>query len=308
MPAKRTPEQIDESVKGRPLTRVGEYRNYDTKIEWKCHQCEHIWEATPNNVITKGSGCPVCSEAAGGKKKSASQKDRVSQHLTAAGIELVTPYTRVSDHHIFKCNVCSHQWTTALNNLMNTKSGCPACVGLNRLTNESIDQKLSHQDRNITRLTDVVNATTKIQWKCDKDHVWKATPDSVLNAGSGCKLCKRGHGKGLQFRHILNKDPMAANMPTILYVLRFTNKTTNDVFIKVGVTTLTIADRFKAAEYRNYTIETLKTTTMGLKDAVAAESILCNQLKPFRHTITEKFGGRTECFTDHEEVRSVLLV
>lgn len=296
MPAKRTPEQIDEAVKGRPLTRVGEYRNYDTKIEWKCHQCDNIWEATPNNVITKGSGCPTCGDITKGKKKSAGQKDRITQHLTFERIELVTPYTRISDNHTFKCQTCSHTWTTALNNLVNAKSGCPACVGLNRLTNESIDQRLVRQGRKITRMTDAVNATTKIQWKCDKDHVWKATPDSVLNAGAGCSRCNR---LGFQTAAYFKRNPHKRTAVGTLYLISCSDGCNR--FLKVGITEGTATQRYRSQLQRLH-VEIIAEVPMLLGQAFEYEQQFLRRWAKMSYVPVVTFGGKTECLTYQQEI------
>lgn len=224
-------------------------------------------------------------------------------------ITMLAPFKRVIDTYTFECRICLHQWTTALNNILNAATGCPKCAGLCVLTNESIDHRLKTHNMRVIRIGDVANATTKITWQCMEHHTWKATPDSVLNLKSGCRLCKRGHGKGLQFRHILANNPDAILMPTLVYILQFKHRISQDTFIKVGVTTLTIEKRFKAAEYRNYDINILRTYRCGLREAVERETQLCDRLKQYQHKVQAfKFGGRTECFEDVPSVRAVLNV
>lgn len=46
---------------------LGEYVNQNTKISHQCLKCNHIWEATPSNILS-GRGCPVCHESKGEKK------------------------------------------------------------------------------------------------------------------------------------------------------------------------------------------------------------------------------------------------
>jgi len=81
MPARKTTKQIDDSIKHRNISRIGNYAGIDTPIEWKCNDCANIWNASPNNIINKFSGCPCCSAIKAGKKKSAGQLDRVTNVL-----------------------------------------------------------------------------------------------------------------------------------------------------------------------------------------------------------------------------------
>lgn len=37
------------------------YTNCDSNHCWQCRVCDHTWEATPNNVMYKQSGCPKCA-------------------------------------------------------------------------------------------------------------------------------------------------------------------------------------------------------------------------------------------------------
>ena len=47
---------------------LGEYIDNKTKIKVKCKKCNHTWNATPNNLLTKCSGCPKCNISKGEKR------------------------------------------------------------------------------------------------------------------------------------------------------------------------------------------------------------------------------------------------
>lgn len=55
-------EKIDEILENRAVSRIGDYINTKTKIEFQCKECNGHWFAIPGNVIrkTNPSGCPNC--------------------------------------------------------------------------------------------------------------------------------------------------------------------------------------------------------------------------------------------------------
>lgn len=63
---------------------VDTYKDYNTKIAFKCKKCKHIWYAKPNNILS-GKGCPFCKASKGEK--------RVSQVLDKLGVEYYKEYS-----------------------------------------------------------------------------------------------------------------------------------------------------------------------------------------------------------------------
>jgi hypothetical protein len=56
-----TNEIVDARIADRPIKRVGDFVDTDTKIEWACADCDHHWEAKPNAIFI-GTGCPACTD------------------------------------------------------------------------------------------------------------------------------------------------------------------------------------------------------------------------------------------------------
>lgn len=297
MPRKKTTEEIDLLVESRPLRRVGEYVNYDTKIEWSCTICFHTWSASPGSIISLGSGCPVCGQERAGRAKSAGQLDRVMATLTTKGITLVSPYTRIKDRHDLRCDVCGFEWRTTLNIIVNHNRGCARCSGLVRLTNEDVDRRLyvAHGDK-VIRVGDYVNATTKIEWRCDLDHVWKATPDSVLNFGSGCPLCNR---VGVMTAAHFATRPERKSHPGTLYLVK--GQYEGLTFLKVGITSSSVARRFHAVA-RQYEITTVHEVHMPLYDAYLAEQEFLRTWVRYAVRPSGRIDGKTECLDMRAEI------
>ena len=300
---KYTNADIDYKIKHRKLSRVSNYINYDTNITWKCVQCSHVWDATPNNVIGKNSNCPVCSRIQSGKNKSFGQKDRVLKILTDNNINIIGKYTKVTDRHDFKCMLCDHEWSTHINNIVNSGSGCPSCVGLVKLTNEDVDERLLFRDDTIRRIDNIVNMRTKCTWQCTNEHVWQALPDSVLNLGTGCPYCNK---KGLYDELYVNTNPNDIETFANLYLVKIISKSSNEVFIKIGITKRTIPQRFSSYK-RNYNIETLFIKQQKLFDCIRLEQNIITRMRRHQYIPEGKFIGRTECFVDIPEVKEAIL-
>ena len=56
-----------------------------------------------------------------------------------------------------------------------------------RLTKEQVNDRIV--DRGLVLIGDYINAATKTTFRCDKGHEWEASPDNVMNAGTGCPIC-----------------------------------------------------------------------------------------------------------------------
>lgn len=298
-----TNKNIDDKIKSQPLKRVGNYQGFDIPILWECQLCEHQWKASPNNVIKKHSGCPKCSVIKRGTKKSNTAKQRSAQILADKNIVLLDHYTRVVDKHNVQCQTCNHQWYVRLNDIVNNDHGCPSCAGLLPLSNSVIDQRLREMDRDVTRVSNVVNATSKIEWKCSYGHSWRAVPDAVLNGRHGCPVC---NNKGLYNKQYLVKNPEMCGYPAVLYFVRFINKTTNQHFLKIGITKSSVTLRFN--RYKSeYIWEELFSHVLPLATCISIEQSLLEEFKEHQTFPFDKFDGRTECFKDTPEIEAMLL-
>ena len=58
---------------------------------------------------------------------------------------------------------------------------------MKKLTIEEM-HNLAQEHKGMCLSNDYVNARTKLSWKCDKGHEWRATPDSIKR-GTWCKIC-----------------------------------------------------------------------------------------------------------------------
>lgn len=63
---------------------IGEYKNMDTKIAYRCKSCDNINEASPRNLLHNLRGCPYCASSKGEK--------RIREFLNDNNIEYIAQY------------------------------------------------------------------------------------------------------------------------------------------------------------------------------------------------------------------------
>lgn len=102
---------------------LGEYVGNHKHIEIKCKKCGHIWNASPSNLLRK-YGCPKCN---GGIKKDA---DLFLEQMKKIHPDIIVLSDYKGANHKIKgkCCRCGNIWETTASQLVNAKSGCPACA------------------------------------------------------------------------------------------------------------------------------------------------------------------------------------
>lgn len=178
MPAKLSLEQINERLKDRGITVVGEYKGAGINIEFQC-KCGKLWLGRPSHIMA-GSGCPVC---AGNQKLS---KEIVNNRILNKGITLIGEYLGSGTKTNFKCS-CGYIWSTKPSSIM-SGVGCPSCAGSLPIPKNMINERLSKNGRNIKIIGEYVDTKTKTNFECCCGHIWSATASNILS-GKGCPLC-----------------------------------------------------------------------------------------------------------------------
>ncbi len=109
------------------------------RVWWKCLECGNTW-ATPINVRTRGSGCPVCARKSVGKKIAAGKTHRGENDLATVAPQLlkewayekndISPFeiSYNSNYKVWwKCIRCGNEWIASINNRVKG-SRCPRCM------------------------------------------------------------------------------------------------------------------------------------------------------------------------------------
>ena len=100
---------------------LSEYQGDGIKVKCKCKADNHIWYATPTNLLQK-SGCPKC----GGQIKKTHEEFENELRQINNNIILLSEYKGVHEHIKCKCKICGHEWVTRPHELLD-EYGCPMC-------------------------------------------------------------------------------------------------------------------------------------------------------------------------------------
>jgi hypothetical protein len=186
MPEKLNNELIDKRLVGRNIVRIGDYVNSKTKIKWKCLIDGYEWYTKPNTIFM-GCGCPKCCNHA------KLTNDIIDERLISENRMFVRldDFINLSTKIRWKCLIDGYVWYAQPKCIFDgTKSGCRKCSGIEKLTNETIDDILLKDNRGIIRLDEYPGKNKiKIRWGCKSGHVWKAKTDGILNRRTGCPVC-----------------------------------------------------------------------------------------------------------------------
>lgn len=301
MSRKLTNEIIDQclSNNNRTVLRIGEYISAHVKILWKCTNCDNIWNSSYAN-ISSGKDCPECARLRIQTKNTFTDKHIDKKLINDnKNIKRIGKYLTARQSIKWECIICKHEWVTTPDKILRG-TGCPTCAtNKRRLTNEIVDSRVAIINNKISRIDDFINTRTKIQWKCDKDHIWEATPDRIL-AGTGCPKCN------MMGTYRLSLGTAELQITTNLYLIRFVSKINDNSFIKIGITKQKILTRF-AGYTKNYDIEILYNTKLSLLECINTEQKVIQNLSKYQYIPEGKFGGKTECFIDIPEVEKKIL-
>ena len=53
-------KNIGLTFRGKPIKVLELACGTNKKLDWKCSECDHVWEAVGNNRVN-GNGCPACA-------------------------------------------------------------------------------------------------------------------------------------------------------------------------------------------------------------------------------------------------------
>lgn len=177
---------IDNTI---PLIRIDQYVNNHTKMKWRCTTCNNIVISTADKILNAGVRCAssTCT------KKHPITNQRIDKLLLPFNVSRLSNTSTITTAITVNCNTCDHVWMATPKSIIQwTVKGCPNCLQLVPITNNSIDKFLSNNAPTIARLDDVSNARTKIKWQClTCNHTWQTTPNKITSSKTGCPKCSK---------------------------------------------------------------------------------------------------------------------
>lgn len=179
----KTRQQFFDEVAERGGTVIGEYIDAKAKIECICAN-GHTFFPSPNMLHQNGNWCLECA----GYSTREQCIERLNKIVEARGGKLLEEYKRHSQHIRLLCEN-SHEFSARPAELM-VGQWCQECK---RIIHENkLIQKITESHGKL--LSKYVNCRTKIDIKCELDHIWGAVPHQIMR-GSWCPACNDSRGE-----------------------------------------------------------------------------------------------------------------
>ena len=131
MAARLTEEQVHTKIKikhGDKLVMTSPYKNSKEPTSFECNICTHQWITSPMSVM-RGSGCSKCADKRSTELRKVKEEDvhiRIEKEHNDK-LRMTGGYEAVGQPANFKCNVCSHEWTTTTYSVLRG-TGCSKCA------------------------------------------------------------------------------------------------------------------------------------------------------------------------------------
>lgn len=244
--------RVSEVHKGKIVV-VGTYVGVFDKIEVHCNTCEHTWCALPSNLQT-GCGCPNCYKiaqqglaTARNIKAKAEYADVIADRFSGK-ILLHSEYISSRDKVDCECTDCGYRWSAEANSLKKAVVGCRVC-GDKLLKASVVLRSISSKNRfhsdilnihkgDISVLSNYTAMRDPVSCLCNTCQNTWSTRATTLMSGSGCPSCA-----------VSGFNP---TKPSILYYLKIVYN--GDILYKVGVTNLSVIQRFSLQDRGIFTV------------------------------------------------------
>lgn len=157
--------------------------------------------------------------------------------------------------------------------------------------------KLVHGELYNYSLTEYCKAKQYVDIICPEHGVFKQTPTNHL-AGKGCRLCALSSSSYQSFITSSNKSGKA-----LLYIIKCYDET--ETFIKIGITSKSIQERFQAPSKLPYHWQELYTFQGEAREIVTIEQELHSLFRGYRYVPNKSFNGQYECYIP--EIENLIL-
>lgn len=176
-------------------------------------------------------------------------------------------------------------------------SGCNQCGNISigqknsRWTTETYVQKAQelHADRYDYSITKFISIRQPLEIICRNHGPFWQSADNHIHKKTGCPYCADELGNSIVRENwIIRQNGRIAT----LYLAHFTLE--GESFYKIGITLLTVAERFKKENYKIEVIHTIQSNNPA--DIFDLEKTLHTHFKAHTYAPFHSFPGQTECF------------
>jgi predicted methyltransferase len=163
----------------------------DQKKDWRCNK-GHIYLMCVNGRTGKGSGCSFCS----GKQVLSGFNDLQTKFPDIAeesyGWDPTTVTAGTGQKKEWQCNK-GHIYLATLNARTSNGNGCPVCAGQQVLAGfndlKTKFPEIAAEAYNWDPKTLTAQSNKKMDWKCNKGHIYSSTVANRTGLGNGCPVC-----------------------------------------------------------------------------------------------------------------------
>ena len=270
---------------------VVDYTSTKTPVEIICRQHGAFFQQPSNHLA--GNGCPIC---AGHVPPTTVEwvKRAIAVHGDRYDYSRAKYETNKTPIEII-CSVHGSFWQIPDNHVGKGK-GCAKCAGKAQLTTEEwIERAINvHGDRYDYSKVVYETNSTEVEIRCKEHGTFFQKPHVHTDQGSGCPYC--------------SATGFASNMPGRLYIIQLLDELSGKSYIKVGITNLTLAQRFERLP------ETTKVSRVLLDDwhetgreALDRETLLKRELSAFK-TSDKGFMGAARGYSEIYEIEALPLI
>ena len=149
---------VDEKLKGRKITRIGNVTGSYGKMKVKCSVCAFEWFANTNSLLNHKTGCPRCAN------KERLSKENIAARIQGRSLILIGEITRSDEKTKWQCMKCNFVWHANPNSILGRGSGCPRCAKSLKRSEDSVYRDLKRilpSDAKINRQF-IIKETIKI--------------------------------------------------------------------------------------------------------------------------------------------------
>jgi hypothetical protein len=119
--------------------------------------------------------------------------ESINNAIIHRGIRCTSDVYRSAKKHDFLC-VMGHTWSTTVNSVVNAKTGCRTCIGLNQrhkieyIKQFAIDNGFECLSNTYTGIDNL------LRWKCKSNHEWENSFTHIKD-GQRCPTCRNSIGE-----------------------------------------------------------------------------------------------------------------
>ena len=185
-------KEVALSKHGQCLSEI--YINANEHLRWRC-AIGHEWNAPYSRVVISNSWCLQCTHIDISKRyrNKNGLKEAQNYAISKNGNCLSDEYINSNTKMKWRCYQ-NHEWESSYKDIKRNK-WCPKCSG-KFSKEEGLDnaKEFAFQNNGKCLSEKYINATTKMEWQCAKEHKWFGTYN-FIQQGGWCPKCSGNFSK-----------------------------------------------------------------------------------------------------------------